>query len=73
MCPPPPPLPAPPHPLRSRIVELNGDNFDENVQDGDAWLVTFKIDGCGACKAWAPLMNEVAEKGKGESARVHMP
>jgi len=49
-------------------IELNKDNFSENIKEGLA-LVDFWAEWCGPCKAAAPYVDKLSE-GVGDSAKV---
>ena len=46
------------------IIELTGDNFDSEIQDGRPLLVDFWAAWCGPCRMVAPVLDELADEMK---------
>ncbi len=43
-------------------VELNNDNFESTIKDGDIVIVDFWAPWCGPCRNFAPIYESVSEK-----------
>nr|EGQ40111.1 MAG: thioredoxin [Candidatus Nanosalinarum sp. J07AB56] len=42
--------------------ELDSDGFDEEVGDGETWIVDFYADWCGPCQQLEPIYEDVSEE-----------
>ena len=49
-----------------KIIELNSENFDQEIQAGVPILVDFWAEWCGPCRTVAPVLDELAEEWDGQ-------
>jgi thioredoxin-like negative regulator of GroEL len=49
----------------SDVIELDADNFDTNVGNGESWMVEFMAPWCGACKQLKGPYAAAAKQAKG--------
>ena len=51
------------------IIELTGDNFNDEIQDSRPLLVDFWAEWCGPCRMVAPVLDELAQS-MGDKVRI---
>ena len=45
-----------------KILELNSENFEAEIESGEPLLVDFWAEWCGPCRMVAPVLEELAEE-----------
>jgi protein disulfide-isomerase-like protein len=49
------------------VLQITGENFDEELKKNSKFIVSFKADWCGSCKDFKPIYETAAvELGKGD-------